>query len=152
LTEFCFTDRDRPAHGTVTAHYYDPDQATHVPVTAGAGADPAYLHHDVWPDKASAQHAADNHSNGFARKGKSFTGTMFGNPALKAGGVLTTSGFGDDDDADWIFFKAEHSFGAHGMTTKIEGHPKTVKSVGSSATSSTRGLETGSGTLGSNIG
>jgi len=152
LTEFCFTERDRPAHGIITAHYYDPDQALHLPVHAGAGSDPAYLHHDIWPDKASAQFAADNHNAGFARKGKSFTGTMFGNPALKAGGVLTTLGFGDDDDADWIFFKAEHAFGAHGMTTKIEGHPKTVKNSGLSASSFTSSLETGSGTLGANVG
>jgi len=157
LTTFRFCDRDRPAHGKVTAHYYDHDQAKRVPVSAGDGDAPAFLHHDLHPSKDDAQRAADNHSNGFARKGKSFTGTMFGRPELKAGGVLITQGFSDDDDAEWIFLKAEHVFGS-GLTTQIEGQPKKAGAASGTgakgsagAGAATTNLSAGTITLGSNV-
>ena len=56
---------------------------------------------------------------------KHFSGTFkSGDDRAKAGIILVSSGFGDDDDGQWTLKKVTHSFGGEGYVTKFDADVK----------------------------
>ena len=125
--DFRIADKDRPKRGKVKAVYYDRQKAERREIEEGEGDDPAYTLPQIFGDEEEAKKAAAARKREFKRAEKAFSGT-FRTSLLgpKAGVVLTTDGFGDDDDQDWTIKRLTREFGdrAGGYVRKFEAETK----------------------------
>ncbi len=119
---FKIEDHDRPDHKNVKGKVYDRTKGSRTEVSqAGAGNGPDYTYPHIFGNKAHAQASVTGRKREFDRAQKTFSGTFrTGQNQIKAGGVLTTSGFGDDDDTDWTVERCTHSGDASGYVTGFE--------------------------------
>lgn len=134
--DFQIADKDRPARGKVKAHHYDRATAKRRTIesagasgagASGAGANdaPDFTFPQTFATEVEAQKAVDARKKDLARKEKSFSGTfrtgLFG---VAPGGVLTSAGFGDDDDCAWTVKRRVFDFGAKGLVARFEAEVK----------------------------
>ena len=87
-----------------------------------------YTHPETFGNPTEAKSAAQARAKDFKSKSKPIEVTLRAPvPPPAPGGVLTTKGFGDDDDHDWIVKTVidEFSGGAKGgLVTKVSGERK----------------------------
>ncbi len=123
--DFRLADKDRPDRKKVKAKFYDRGKAAREDVVEeGEGEGPEYVFPQTYGSKAEATEAVKGRKREFDRAGKSFSGVFkTGLNSVKAGGILTTSGFGDDDH-DWTLERVTHDFGEHGYVTRFEAKVK----------------------------
>ncbi len=123
--DFQISDKDRPRRGKVKANFYDHRQAKRQLVTEGDGEDPDYTFPQLFGSQTAAQKATGARKGDFDRATKTFSGTLkTGDNGLVAGGALTTSGFGDDDDQDWIVKTVTDVFNDHGYVQRFSAETK----------------------------
>ena len=126
--DFTIGDKDRHDRGKVKAHHFDHARARRIEVSAGGGDGPDYTMPRLYPNKEQAEKACKARKAAFDRAKKSFSGTFkTGDTRAKPGGVLTSSGFGDDDDGDWSIKRVVHQFNGSGYTTRFEAETKGAK-------------------------
>lgn len=99
----------RESAGTVVAYYQDKAKATRTAVTAGSGKPEVRLKHD-YPTKDQAERAAQSQLARRQRGERSLSLTMPGNPDLTADCRLTTSGFRDGVNGEWLVTSVVHDF------------------------------------------
>ncbi len=127
---FSISDKDRPQRAKVKADYYDRATAKRNTIESHAGGDadqsvPDFTLPQTFGSKEEAQKAVDAKKGELARMEKSFNGTFrMGFFGAAPGGVLATSGFGDDDDQDWTVKRRVFDFGSKGIVGQCEAEPK----------------------------
>ncbi len=123
---FSITDSDRDARGKSQARVWDRATAKGSTVSASAGdTGPDYLHPETFGSAAEAKAAAPARAKAFARARKRFEGALrAASPPPTPGAAMTTKGFGDDDDGDWVVKTVTDSFSGSGLVTKVEAEPK----------------------------
>jgi len=89
---------------------------------------PDYTHPETFGNKTEAQSAATGRAKDFQRKTKPIEVTLRAPvPPPAPGGVLTTQGFGDDDDQDWTVKTVIDEFNGGdkgGLVTSVIGENK----------------------------
>ncbi|MBV1702639.1 MAG: hypothetical protein KGQ46_12540 [Hyphomicrobiales bacterium] len=123
---FTISTSDRPKRGKVVAHHFDRGTGKREQVShdTGDGGPDYHLPH-MYGDAASAQAACAARATDFKAAKGTFKGTLkSGDNQMQAGGVLTSQGFGDDDDHDWIIKRVPHRFGDHGYVTGFDAEVK----------------------------
>jgi phage protein D len=123
---FRIGDDDRKNRGKSHASVWDRSKATKTTYSASAGDDgPDYSHPETFAQPTEAQAAAGGRAKDFARAKTKFEATLRPPaPPPAPGGVLTTQGFGDDDDHDWIVKTVTDEWGDGGLVTKVNGERK----------------------------
>jgi len=123
---FEFHDNDRMVRGKSHAKVWDRKTATQTDVTGDAGdGGPDYAHPQTFGSMTEAQKGTAARAKKFARAKKTFNAAL--RPPVQPpnpGGIVTTDGFGDDDDTDWIVKTVTDEFGGDGLVTKCEGELK----------------------------
>lgn len=124
--DFSLETGDRPKRGKVVAHHFDRGLGQRVKHEADTGdGGPDYHLPHMYGDASSAQAACASRAKDFKAAKGTFKGTMkSGDNQVQAGGVLTSAGFGDDDDHDWTIKRVTHKFGDHGYVTAFEAEVK----------------------------
>lgn len=123
-SDFSIVDQDRPNRGKVKAKWFDRTKGERKEVESGEGEGPEYVFPQIFGQEEEARKAVEARKREFDSEGKTFTGTLrTGRNDAKAGGKLTTSGFGDDDDMDWVFSRVTHEFDQTGFVTSFEAKP-----------------------------
>jgi phage protein D len=128
--DFRITSKDRPKRGKVKAVYYDRDKAERKELEEGGGDDPSYTLPQVFGSETEARKAAAARKREFGRAEKSFSATLrTALMGVKAGCVLQSAGFGDDDDQQWTVKQVNREFGeaAGGYIRKFEAETKKDK-------------------------
>ena len=93
--------------------------------TSAENGAPDFTFPQTFGTRTEAQKAVDARKKHFKRKEKSFSGTFrTGSFGVAPGGVLTTSGFGDDDDCAWSVKRRVFEFGASGLVARFEAELK----------------------------
>lgn len=138
---FTITDEDREDRGNSKAKVWDRAKATSTTLTGSAGgAGPDYTHPETFGSTTEAQAAVDARAKAFQRGTKKISAKLRASIAAPTpGGVITTQGFGDDDDTDWIVKTVSDEFGDEGLVTGFEGELKVADSGGSGGGSSASG-------------
>jgi phage protein D len=126
---FSVHDSDRSVRGKSHAKVWNRATATSTDVTGDAGdGGPDYGYPETFGSTAEATRAAAGRAKAFARGKKTLSATLRPPVAVPVpGGVVTTQGFGDDDDASFIVKTVEDEFEGGengGLTTKIEAELK----------------------------
>lgn len=127
---FSITDKSRPQRAKVKADYYDRNTAKRdkIESEAGSASDqsvPDFTLPQTFGSKEEAQKAVDAKKAELARGEKSFNVTFRqGLVGVAPGGVLETSGFGDDDDQEWPVKRRVFDFGGKGLVVQSEAEPK----------------------------
>ena len=112
------------------ADYYDRSKAKRETIESEAGnasdqSVPDFTLPQTFGTKEEAQKAVDAKKAELARGEKSFRVTLRqGLVGVAPGGVLETSGFGDDDDQDWPVKRRVFDFGGKGLVVESEAEPK----------------------------
>ena len=129
--DFQIADKDRPARGKIKAHHYDRATAKRKTIESGAGGGggagdaPDFTFPQTFATEIEAQKAVDARKKDLQRKEKSFSGTFrTGFFGVAPGGVLASSGFGDDDDCAWTVKRRVFDFGGKGLVTRSEAEVK----------------------------
>lgn len=127
---FRIVDSDRDVRGKSKCRAWDRSKARGTTYDGSAGDDgPDYLHPETFGSVSEAKAAAPARAKAFARGKKRFEGTLrAAAPVPVPGSAMTTAGFGDDDDQDWVVKTVSDRFsgsGGGGLTTHVEGEPKT---------------------------
>ncbi|MGD0642476.1 MAG: contractile injection system protein, VgrG/Pvc8 family [Roseiarcus sp.] len=123
---FHIHDSDREVRGKSHAKVWDRKTATSTDKAGDAGdGGPDYAHPETFGSATEAGAAATARAKAFARAKKTIEATLRAPaPVPVPGGVVTTQGFGDDDDVDWIVKKVSDEFDGEGLVTKFEGELK----------------------------
>ena len=128
---FSIHDSDRDYRGKSKCRVWDRSKAKGTTYDGSAGDDgPDYLHPETFGSAAEAKAAAPARAKAFARGKKRFEGTLRAPAPVPApGAAMTTRGFGDDDDQDWVVKVVTDRFtgaagAGGGLTTRVEGEPK----------------------------
>lgn len=127
---FSISDKSRPQRAKVKADFYDRTTAKRETIESEAGAAgdlsvPDFTLPQTFGSKEEAQKAVDAKKAELARGEKSFNVTLRqGLVGVAPGGVLATSGFGDDDDQDWPVKRRVFDFGARGLVVQCAAEPK----------------------------
>lgn len=108
--------------GSVVAAYQDLGQGKQLECTAGEGV-PVQRLKRRFPDKATAQRAADTELRRLRRAGRSLSIDMKGDPDAKAEAALQALGFRSYIDGPWLITRATHSLDSGGYRTAIEAEP-----------------------------
>lgn len=116
--------RDRPSVAAVRAPYWVYVAAAPMHAIAGQGT-PAHDLPDPYPDRPTAQAAADAALHGFVRAAGTLEATIPGLPHLSAGCGITTSGWPDATaNGRWTATRIAHTLSATtGYTTAITASP-----------------------------
>jgi phage protein D len=123
---FGIHDNDREVRGKSHAKAWDRATATQKDYAGDAGdGGPDYSHPETFGSPTEAQKTATARAKDFARAKKTLQATLRApvqppNP----GGVVTTEGFGDDDDTDWIAKSVTDEFDDKGLVSSFEGELK----------------------------
>ena len=124
--KFDIRDNDREVRGKSKGRHWDRATATATDYSGDAGdGGPDYAYPETFGSKTEAQKTTAARAKEFARAKKSLSATL--RPPVQApvpGGVVTTQGFGDDDDCDWIVKTVTDEFDDKGLVTSIEGELK----------------------------
>lgn len=163
-------DKERPKRGKCKANVFDRSTAKRTEVSAGdASNGPDYVFPHVFGSQTEANKAVAARSAQFKRGEKHFSGAfvagLFPPPA---GGILTSKGFGDDDDTDFTIKRLNTQWGHEGIVIAFQAELKAENasdgSGGGSGSSSGSGSgssgnssagnvqEAGTGASGSNVG
>ena len=103
------------------AKYHDIDAATYVYVVLGEG-QPVYDIRQPLPDRAQAEAAARGRLARLARATGRISLDLPGDPTARAGGPLTTRGWGGGEDGEWTMTRVVHTLTpTGGYRTSIEG-------------------------------
>jgi hypothetical protein len=123
---FSIHDSDRAVRGKSHGRVWNRATATSTDVTGDAGdVGPDYGYPETFGSTTEATKATAGRAKAFARGKKTLSATLRPPVAVPVpGGVVTTEGFGDDDDTDFIVKTVEDEFDDKGLTTKIEGELK----------------------------
>lgn len=125
--DFRIASKERPKRGKVKATYHDREKGKRVEIEEGGGEGPSFSFPQVFGTETEARKAAQARKREFGRAEKSFSGTLrMGLMGIKAGCVLTGSGFGDDDDQDWTTKRVTWEWGENvgGLIRKFEAETK----------------------------
>ena len=124
--QFRIVDTDRNFRGKSRCRAWDRSKARGTVYEGSAGdSGPDYEHPETFGQASEAKAAAPARAKEFARGKKRFTGTLrAAAPVPTPGSVITTAGFGDDDDQAWVVKTVTDHFGRHGLVTAIEAEPK----------------------------
>lgn len=106
-TKWSENESARDDDGTVVAFYHDRGAAKRVKVEVGSG-DPVRRLRNNYPDKASAEKAAQAELDKRERRKNKFSCTMPGDPQLAAEGKLQLVGFHPDVATDWLIARVTH--------------------------------------------
>lgn len=106
-THWTENESARDDSGTVVAFYHDRGEAKRKEVKVGSGDPVRRLRHN-FPDKDSAQKAAQGELDKRARRKNKLTLTMPGDPGLVAEAKLALEGFPIDVETDWLVVRVEH--------------------------------------------
>lgn len=124
--KFGFHDNDRQVRGKSHASVWNRKTATSTDVTGDAGdGGPDYGHPETFGSMTEATKATAARAKDFARAKKTMSAAL--RPPVQVpvpGGVLTTEGFGDDDDTDWTIKSVIDEFDEKGLVTTAEGELK----------------------------
>ncbi|MBY6243238.1 contractile injection system protein, VgrG/Pvc8 family [Methylosinus sp. Sm6] len=126
---FTFTTRDRQRRAKCKAVHYDRKTGKREEIgseagEAGDGA-PDYVHPHVFGTQLEAKHHAASRKGKFDRDCRPFHVTLApGQVGVGPGGVVTTLGFGDDDDRDWIVKSRVFGFSSAGLVVRLACEPK----------------------------
>ncbi len=123
---FRIVETDRNVRGKSRCRAWDRSKAKGTIYDGSAGDDgPDYEHPETFGQASEAKAAAPARAKAFARGKKRFSGTLrAAAPVPAPGAAMTTAGFGDDDDQDWVVKTVTDRFGRHGLVTAIEAEPK----------------------------
>lgn len=110
----------RDSDGTVVAYWHDKGAAKRQEVKAGSGDPVRKLRHN-YPDKASAEKAAQAELDKRGRSKNKFSCRMPGDPSLAAEAKLALLGFHPDVATSWLITRVQHEVtpGA-GYTCEVE--------------------------------
>ncbi|MGO8738646.1 phage late control D family protein [Rhodoblastus sp.] len=116
-------DKERPKRGQSKANVFSRKTATRTVVSSGNSSDgPDYVHPQLFGSQTEAQNAVKARAAAFKRGQKHFRGTLRGGIfPPPAGGILTTQGFGDDDDANFSIKSLRSVFGEKGLAFSFDG-------------------------------
>lgn len=125
---FSFVDRDRPARRKVKNIYYDRSNAKRNEVTSDKGLAssdaPDYVHPQIYGTQIEADKHANARKGDFDRAGRAFHATLGqGRVGVAPGGVVTTKGFHDDDDREWVVKRRVFGFSG-GLIVRLDCEPK----------------------------
>lgn len=120
-TRWSMNQSTRDSEGTVVAFYHDRGAAKRKQVSVGNGDPVRRLRHN-YPDKASAEKAAQGELDKRGRRKNKITLTMPGDPQLTAEAKLALSGFRPGVPTEWLVTRVVHQFtpGA-GYSCEVEG-------------------------------
>ncbi|MGO4871467.1 MAG: phage late control D family protein [Roseiarcus sp.] len=123
---FSIHDSDRAVRGKSHAKVWNRKTATSTDLTGDAGdGGPDYAYPETFGSTAEATKASAGRASAFARGKKTLSATLRAPaPVPVPGGVVTTQGFGDDDDVSFTIKKVEDEFDDKALVTKIEGELK----------------------------
>lgn len=126
---FTFADRDRPRRDKCKAVYYDRKKAKRNEVSSDKGQSgdgaPDYSHPHVFGTQLEAKSHANSRKGKFDRDCRPFHFTLMpGIVGVSPGGVVTTKGFHDDDDRDWVVKSRVFGFGPQGLVVRFACEPK----------------------------
>jgi phage protein D len=124
--KFGFHDNDREVRGKSKSRHWDRKTATATDYSGDAGdGGPDYAHPETFGSKTEAQRSAKARAKAFARAKKTMSAELRApvQPPVP-GGVVTTEGFGDDDDCDWIAKSVIDEFDDKGLVSAFEGELK----------------------------
>lgn len=159
---------ERPKRGKCKTNMFDRTSGKRRQFSAGDSSNgPDYVFPEVFGSETEAKHAASGRSAHFKRHEAHFHGRLA--PGIippAAGGVIETSGFGDDDDRAWTIKHLHTDFGGDkgieiGFQCEVKAeNPPAQEETGSSGGSSgsasgsasTGTQEAGAATGGSNVG
>lgn len=123
---FHIHDSDRQVRGKSHGKVWNRKTATSTDVNGHAGdAGPDYSYPETFGSNTEAKMATAARAKEFARGKKTLSAAL--RPPVSPpvpGGVVTTEGFGDDDDADFIVKTVSDEFDDKGLVTSIEGELK----------------------------
>ena len=123
---FSIHDSDRAQRGKSHAKVWNRATATSTDVAGHAGdVGPDYAYPETFGGNNEAKRATEGRAKAFARGKKTLSATLRPPVAVPVpGGVVTTSGFGDDDNTDFIAKTVEDEFDDKGLVSKVEGELK----------------------------
>ncbi len=108
--------------GSVVTVYQDLAKGHPQECTAGEG-EPVRRLKRRFPNKSSAQTAADSEMQKLQRAGRSLAVSMPGDPDAIAEGKLLAAGFRSYIDGEWLITRATHSLDSGGYRTSVEAEP-----------------------------
>lgn len=108
-TRWSLSITTRDSEGTAVAYYHDRGLAKRQEVSVGSGDPVRRLRHN-FPDKASAEKAAQAELDKRDRRKNKFSCTMPGDPLLAAEAKLELSGFRDGVPTEWLITRVQHQF------------------------------------------
>lgn len=120
-TRWSMNQSTRDSEGTVVAYYHDRGAAKRQTVTVGSGDPVRRLRHN-YPDKASAEKAAQGELDKRGRRKNKLSLTMPGDPLLTAEAKLQLSGFRPGVPPEWVITRVVHQFSPGvGYSCEVEG-------------------------------
>lgn len=108
-TRWSMNQSTRDSEGTVVAFYHDRGLAQRKQVSVGSG-DPVRKLRNNFPDKASAEKAAQGELDKRSRRKNKLMLTMPGDPTLAAEAKLQLEGFRAGVPTDWLVTRVQHTF------------------------------------------
>lgn len=126
---FSFSQGARNERGKGKAVHYDRAKASRKTQESAGGAQsdgvPDYVAPQIYGTQVEAKWVALSRKKKFDRETKRFNCTRApGQVGLAPGGVVTTQGFGDDDDAEWTVKRRLFGFSADGLVVRMDCEPK----------------------------
>lgn len=121
LTDWRVSLSDQRLYTAVEARFYDRDSAQEVWTRAGKGDGNAVFRlRRTYPDRASAQSAAEAKLGALARGRTLLSATLPGRTDVVAETPVDLSGYGDGVDGRWIVTSAIHRLSGSGYALQIE--------------------------------
>ena len=119
VTQWTVTLAQRVIVGSVEATWWNQTLAREETVTLGEGK-PLRKLQNQYPDEATARKAAETELKQRARGGNTLQLTMPGRPEIVAEGRLTTGGFPDGANQEWLVTEVSHRITPRGYTSGIQ--------------------------------
>lgn len=119
-TRWSMNQSTKDSEGTVVAFYHNRGEAKRKEVKVGSGDPVRKLRHN-FPDKASAEKAAQGELDKRDRNKNKLSLTMPGNPLLAAEAKLVLAGFRPGVPTDWLITRVQHTMNpGAGYSCEIE--------------------------------
>lgn len=120
-TSWSMNQSTRDSEGTVVAFYHNRGEAKRKEVSLGSGDPVRRLRHN-FPDKASAEKAAQGELDKRSRRKNKISLTMPGDPELTAEAKLVLVGFRPGVPVNWLITRVQHRFApGAGYSCDVEG-------------------------------
>lgn len=116
VTDWRYTESSKDAPGKVVAYWHDKRGAKKQAISVGEGDPVKRLRHN-YPTEEAAKAAAQSEYDKRKRGGRTFSGTLPGDPSLMAEARLILVGFGEGPDGEWLLTRVEHELTATGGYT-----------------------------------